>query len=74
MYFLVCLTEFGYLFRLYKLYRYTHDRMHSRVRALKVHYYVSSSETILGWVSFFFQIHIHFILSILLQMLKGFLY
>ncbi|CAG8520654.1 44309_t:CDS:10 [Gigaspora margarita] len=36
--------------KLFKLYRYTHDRMHSRLRPLKVHYYVSSTETILGWV------------------------
>lgn len=41
---------FYLLFRLFKLYRYTHDRMHSRIRPLKVHYYVSPTETILGWV------------------------
>jgi vacuolar fusion protein MON1 len=41
-----------FYFRLFKLYRYTHDRMHSRIRPLKVHYYVSPSETILGWVCY----------------------
>ncbi|CAG8487370.1 10073_t:CDS:10 [Funneliformis caledonium] len=46
--------------RLFKLYRYTHDRMHSRVRPLKVHYYVSPSETILGWITATFELYAAF--------------
>ncbi|CAI2178026.1 1425_t:CDS:10 [Funneliformis geosporum] len=40
--------------------RYTHDRMHSRVRPLKVHYYVSPSETILGWITATFELYAAF--------------
>ncbi|RIB26041.1 trafficking protein Mon1-domain-containing protein [Gigaspora rosea] len=43
--------------KLYKLYCYTHDRMHSRLRPLKVHYYVSSTETILGWITCSFELY-----------------
>ncbi|CAG8631021.1 8386_t:CDS:10 [Acaulospora morrowiae] len=46
--------------KLFKLYRYTHDRMHSRVRPLKVHYYVSPSETILGWITSSFELYAAF--------------
>ncbi|CAG8583240.1 1631_t:CDS:10 [Diversispora eburnea] len=45
---------------LFKLYRYTHDRMHSRVRSLKVHYYVGPSETILGWITSSFELYAAF--------------
>ncbi|CAG8531353.1 12886_t:CDS:10 [Cetraspora pellucida] len=46
--------------KLFKLYRYTHDRMHSRLRPLKVHYYVSSTETILGWITCSFELYAAF--------------
>ncbi|CAG8553382.1 9388_t:CDS:10, partial [Ambispora gerdemannii] len=46
--------------KLFKLYRYTHDRMHSRIRPLKVHYYVSPSETILGWTTASFELYAAF--------------
>ncbi|CAG8744353.1 34024_t:CDS:2, partial [Racocetra persica] len=46
--------------KLFKLYRYTHDRMHSRLRPLKVHYYVSPTETILGWITCSFELYAAF--------------
>ncbi|GBC12771.1 vacuolar fusion protein MON1 homolog A-like [Rhizophagus irregularis DAOM 181602=DAOM 197198] len=46
--------------KLFKLYRYTHDRMHSRIRPLKVHYYVSPTETILGWITSTFELYAAF--------------
>ncbi|CAG8650694.1 170_t:CDS:10, partial [Ambispora leptoticha] len=46
--------------KLFKLYRYTHDRMHLRIRPLKVYYYVSSSETILGWITASFELYAAF--------------
>ncbi|KAG9284849.1 hypothetical protein G9A89_003772 [Geosiphon pyriformis] len=46
--------------KLFKLYRYTHDRMHSRIRPLRVHYCVSSTETILGWITASFELYAAF--------------
>ncbi|CAG8458034.1 13062_t:CDS:10 [Rhizophagus irregularis] len=40
--------------------KYTHDRMHSRIRPLKVHYYVSPTETILGWITSTFELYAAF--------------
>ncbi|RUP45344.1 trafficking protein Mon1-domain-containing protein [Jimgerdemannia flammicorona] len=46
--------------RLFRLYQHTHDRMHSRTRPLKLYYYNSESESMLGWITSSFELYVTF--------------
>ncbi|ORZ17134.1 vacuolar fusion protein MON1, partial [Absidia repens] len=44
--------------RLYRLYQYVFDRMHSRSRPLKLYYHHSDNEVILGWITSTFELYV----------------
>ncbi|KAI8331316.1 MON1-like protein A-like protein [Chlamydoabsidia padenii] len=44
--------------RLYRLYQYVFDRMHSRTRALKLYYHHNDQEVILGWITSSFELYV----------------
>eukprot|EP00729_Bicosta_minor_P010990 gene10990-35419_t len=43
--------------RLFRRYQYVHHRIHSGARPLKIYYHVGQKETILGWVTFGFELY-----------------
>eukprot|EP00039_Didymoeca_costata_P020327 m.340869 g.340869 ORF g.340869 m.340869 type:complete len:515 (-) comp19609_c0_seq1:132-1676(-) len=43
--------------RLFRRYQYVHHRIHSVARPLKIYYHVGQKETILGWVTFGFELY-----------------
>ncbi|KAL1922880.1 uncharacterized protein VTP21DRAFT_9256 [Calcarisporiella thermophila] len=43
--------------RVFRLYQYTHDRIHSKTIPLKLLYHVSSTETVLGWITSSFELY-----------------
>jgi len=43
--------------RLFRRYQYVHHRIHSTARPLKIYFHVGQKETILGWVTFGFELY-----------------
>ncbi|RUS16632.1 hypothetical protein BC937DRAFT_90978 [Endogone sp. FLAS-F59071] len=46
--------------RLFRLYQHAHDRMHSRTRPLKLYYFNSENESMLGWITSSFELYVTF--------------
>lgn len=56
----------------YHLGRYVHHRIHSSARPLKIFYHVGQKETILGWVTFGFELYVNIQTSHLCHLLSAF--